>query len=202
MNELYRTLQMLKRDLDSFGLRWALVGGLAVSARAVSRYTGDVDVAVAVESDIVAERIAFGFRSKGYEVLAQIENEAASRLGTIRLAAPARVKSGLIIDFLFATAGIESEAALSATAVRVMSGLTLPVASLSSLIVFKLISESTSRPQDAGDLLALIRAASDADLEEARELATLATERGFHRNRDLHASLGGFIALEAEASGP
>jgi hypothetical protein len=37
-------------DLNAIGVRWALVGGLAVSARAVPRFTKDLDFAVAVAS--------------------------------------------------------------------------------------------------------------------------------------------------------
>ena len=136
MNELVRTLQRLKRDFDSLHVRWALVGGLAVSARAVSRYTGDVDVAVAVSQDDAAERLAFEMQGKGYVVLAQIENELVGRLGTIRLAVPESVKTDLIVDLLFATAGIEPEAVEASSQIAVMPNLSLPVASVASLIVF------------------------------------------------------------------
>ncbi len=197
MNELVRTLQRLKRDFDSLHVRWALVGGLAVSARAVSRYTGDVDVAVAVSQDDAAERLAFEMQGKGYVVLAQIENELVGRLGTIRLAVPESVKTDLIVDLLFATAGIEPEAVEDSSQIAVMPNLSLPVASVASLIVFKLVSESISRPQDASDLLALVRASSPAEIESARFLIGLCTQRNFHRQKDLHGTLDRYIDLAA-----
>ena len=169
-----------------------------MSARAESRYTGDVDVAVAVDGDAGAERLAFVLQGLGYEILAQIENEAVDRLGTLRMSPPPGARSGLIVDLLFATAGIEGEAARTASPVDVMPRLTIPVASRASLIAFKLVSESVRRTQDAGDLIALIRASDEADLEAARELASLSMDRGFNRERDLLASLDGFIALAAQ----
>ncbi len=41
----------LQGDLKAIGASWALVGGLAVSARAEPRTTRDIDVAVAVGDD-------------------------------------------------------------------------------------------------------------------------------------------------------
>ncbi len=37
--------------LGRLGLRWALIGGLAVAVRAEPRFTRDVDLAVAVADD-------------------------------------------------------------------------------------------------------------------------------------------------------
>jgi hypothetical protein len=45
----------LDTDLRELGARWALVGGLAVSARAEPRTTRDIDVAIVVGSDSEAE---------------------------------------------------------------------------------------------------------------------------------------------------
>jgi len=51
MNLLEAALRHIVSDLDALGVRWAIVGGLAVSARAEPRTTRDVDVAVAVTCD-------------------------------------------------------------------------------------------------------------------------------------------------------
>ncbi len=42
-------------DLDALRVRWALVGGLAISVRSVPRFTKDLDFAVAVANDSEAE---------------------------------------------------------------------------------------------------------------------------------------------------
>lgn len=55
MTPLLEALRAIARDLDREGARWALVGGLAVSARTEPRFTRDLDVAVAVPDDGAAE---------------------------------------------------------------------------------------------------------------------------------------------------
>lgn len=45
------------RDLESLDVRYALVGGLGVSARGEPRYTRDVDLAIAVSRDDEAEAL-------------------------------------------------------------------------------------------------------------------------------------------------
>jgi hypothetical protein len=64
---------------------FALVGGLAVSARTEPRFTRDADIAVAVDSDAEAEAVVRRLRSTGYEVEAVVEQEAVGRLATARL---------------------------------------------------------------------------------------------------------------------
>jgi hypothetical protein len=47
-------------DLNALKARWALVGGLAISVRAVPRFTKDLDFAVAVMGDPEAEDVVPG----------------------------------------------------------------------------------------------------------------------------------------------
>ncbi len=61
--------------LSSLGRRWALVGGLAVSARAEPRFTRDADLAVAVADDSDAETLILELRRAGYRTLAVLEQE-------------------------------------------------------------------------------------------------------------------------------
>ena len=51
--------------LRASGLRWAVVGGLAVGARAEPRTTRDVDLAVAVSGDAEAEAVLAGASMAG-----------------------------------------------------------------------------------------------------------------------------------------
>jgi hypothetical protein len=44
-------------DLDALKVRWALIGGLAVSVRSVPRFTKDLDFAIAVANDSEAEDV-------------------------------------------------------------------------------------------------------------------------------------------------
>jgi hypothetical protein len=45
------------RDLEACGGSFALVGGLAVAARAEPRFTRDVDLVLAIERDVDAEHL-------------------------------------------------------------------------------------------------------------------------------------------------
>ena len=51
MTDLERAIGAIGGHLRSLDVRWAVVGGLAVSARAEARLTRDADVVVSVESD-------------------------------------------------------------------------------------------------------------------------------------------------------
>ena len=68
-SKLAETLLRLARNLDATELRWAVVGGLAASARGEARFTRDVDVAIAVTGDDEAERCLVALRSAGWGAL-------------------------------------------------------------------------------------------------------------------------------------
>src|SRR4029079_4750919 len=68
------TLRSAIGDLASVGRPFAVVGGLAASARAVSRFTADVACAVAVADDAEAEAVVFAMNAKGYTVKSTIEH--------------------------------------------------------------------------------------------------------------------------------
>ena len=62
-------LQQLTRLFAEANRRWALVGGLAVSVRARPRFTNDLDLAVAVETDQEAESLVYALTMQSYRVL-------------------------------------------------------------------------------------------------------------------------------------
>jgi hypothetical protein len=87
----------------------------------------------------------------------------------------------------------------SAQSLRVMADLELPVASTGHLLALKTLSlDDRTRPRDRIDVLALLRVASDGDLEEAERALTLIAQRGANRGRDL---LAHFAGLRAQAKG-
>lgn len=172
--------------LDSLGVGHALVGGLAVSIRCEPRFTRDIDLVVAAATDDVAEAIVRALVQDGYQLLATVEQEAAGRLATVRLALGLR---GDVVDLLFASSGIEDEIAAAADPIEVLPALVLPVATIGHLIALKLLAtDDRTRPQDAVDLRALITAADDADIATAREAVGLIEDRGYARGRDLVAA--------------
>ena len=56
MASVESALRKAVADLNAIRARWALVGGLAVSARTIPRFTKDLDFAVAVADDGEAGR--------------------------------------------------------------------------------------------------------------------------------------------------
>jgi hypothetical protein len=98
-------------DLNAVKARWALVGGLAVSARTVPRFTKDLDFAIAVASDEEAEDLVHRLRSRGYYPAEVLEQDYVERLSGVRLE---RKGSDVLVDLLFASSGIENEVVASA----------------------------------------------------------------------------------------
>jgi hypothetical protein len=182
---LTAALRRAKLDLDAVGARYALVGGLAVSARAEPRLTRDVDLVVAVEDDAEAEAIVRAMAARGYRVTSVVEQTRTSRLATARLSAPHAM---IVVDLLFASSGIEQSIVAASDQLKLLPGLQMPVARTGHLIAMKLLArDDRERPQDLDDLRALIAVANRAD----RELVVAAIEqieaRGFSRGRSLAA---------------
>jgi predicted nucleotidyltransferase len=186
MNPLEFALRTITKDLDEAGAQWAVIGGLAVSARAEPRTTRDVDLAVAVSDDRSAERLVKSLQAKGYSVAAVLEQQAMDRLATVRLRPPGVREGGVVVDLLFASSGVEHEITESAERLEIVPGLFLPVAKIGHLIALKLLArDDRSRPQDFDDLRALLLEATDADLLEAQTAVSLIESRGYQRGRPL-----------------
>ena len=189
MNRLEAALRAIGTELDRMGRAWALVGGVAVSARAEPRFTRDIDLALAVADDADAEALVHALAARGYRILASLEQESVGRLATVRLEAPGEGPEGVVVDLLFASSGIEPELVQAADVLEVFPSLTIRVARAGHLLALKLLSKAPRRPQDAVDIAALLRRAEAADLEEARALCELVVRRGYGRGRDLVALL-------------
>jgi hypothetical protein len=177
-------LRRIAADLVAAKARFAVVGGHAVSARTQPRFTRDIDLAVAVADDRQAEALVGGLVPRGYRVVAILEQEGTGRLATVRLehaSAP-----GVVVDLLFATAGVEPEVVAGATPLQVLDGVVLPVASVGHLLALKTLStDDSKRPQDRVDICALLGVATAADVQVAEEALTAMTQRGCNRGRDL-----------------
>ena len=191
MTTVEQQLREAANDMAKIGAKFAVVGGLAVSARAEPRMTRDADLAIAVQSDQEAESVIFAMQRLGYSVLAVVEQEATGRMSTVRL----ETKGSVITDLLFASSGIEQDIVERATLISVIPGLILPVACVGDLIAMKLLArDDRQRPNDADDLRALREVATDADWETARIAAIAIQERGYSRQRDLVAALDSLIS--------
>jgi hypothetical protein len=144
---------------------------------------------VAVESDAEAEALIWQLQTRGYVAHMLVEQEDTGRIATVRLAADGD-DGGMVLDLLFASSGIEAEVVVSAESVELVGSLRAPIATIPALIALKVLSrDDARRPQDRVDLVALLGAATAADLDEARRLLGLIEERGYSRGRDLLALL-------------
>ncbi|MEJ7624230.1 MAG: nucleotidyl transferase AbiEii/AbiGii toxin family protein [Pyrinomonadaceae bacterium] len=179
--------------LQKSGVKFAVVGGMAVSFRTVERFTKDVDIAIAVENDAEAEAAVRTICVSDYFVDTVLEQSAEDRLSTVRM-----VPFGdreMFVDLLFASSGIESEVVSSATNAEIAPGLVVPVATVSSLVALKVLSANWQRrPQDVLDLQQLISVATDAEVEESRRLLSLIEQRGYNRSKDLQSELDRYLA--------
>lgn len=186
MNRIERALSRVASNLYSLDVRWALVGGFAVSVRATPRLTRDIDVVVTVTSDREAEHVVRDLARLGWRILELVEREAVGRVATARLALTDENSDEVLLDVLFAASGVEDEIARAAEVVEVIPGVLVPVATRGHLIAMKLLArDDRSRPQDADDLAALAQKATPEDLIEARAMLGLIVEKRFNRNRNL-----------------
>lgn len=189
MTQPRTTVESTVRELTSImpAVPWALVGGLAVSARTQPRFTRDVDLAVAVDGDQQAEQIVHELATRGWSAYAVVEQESTGRLAQVRLRSS--TTGSVTCDLLFASSGIEREVAAGADRMEVVEALALPVASTGHLIALKLLAVSELRQQDRLDLAELAGVAQDRDWSSAADAVRLIETRGFARGRDLTASL-------------
>jgi hypothetical protein len=180
---LARVLQDLAEQLDKLELQFAVVGGIATSARGQPRFTRDVDVVVAVSGDEEAQAVLFRLGRLGYVVLTTVEQDAASRLATARLQHP----SGILCDLIFATCGVEAEIVADAEPLDVFENVEVATASVEGLLAMKVLSATDQRPRDLEDIRTLLELGSEYDERRVLELLRLIVERGFDRQQDLVA---------------
>lgn len=192
---LQDALQQILSILEEQRAPAALLGGLAVSAWTDPRFTRDVDLAVAVQSDSDAERLIHQLQQRGYRVLAIVEHTANARLATARLLPPGEGEEGMLVDLLFASSGIEPELVAAALELDVGGAAPVRVVRAGHLVALKLLShDPDARPQDGVDLHALRVVLDDDERARAREACALITARGCDRGRDLLALLEAFLA--------
>jgi hypothetical protein len=184
-----RLAASIVEDLLTLRARCALVGGLAVITHGRARFTKDIDFAVATASDAEAEGIVHGLVRRGYRVGEVLEQRHNGRMATVRLVSGQGGALEPDCDLLFATCGIEKEIVRDARVVPVGLRGALPVARRPHLIARKLLSVGPSRPNDLGDLAAMLAAASRRELDEVTTLLDLITRRGYAREKDLQAAL-------------
>lgn len=190
MAALLSSLRRILADLQGQESAWALIGGLAVSARTEPRTTRDVDLVVAVNDDSGAEQVLRVLLGRGYTLDAVLEQTEARRMATARLTPPVPGDVVAVVDLLFASSGIETDIVERAERLAIFPELWAPVASVGDLLALKLLSrDDETRPQDAGDLRMLCKIATVPDVDTARAAVAAIEARGFSRGRDLKVLL-------------
>lgn len=180
--------------LDALGYRAAVLGGFGISAWVDPRFTRDVDLAVAVDSDEEAEALVHRLRAEGFTLLASVEQKATGRLATVRLAPPSEPEGGIVVDLLFASSGIENDVVRDAATIDLGLGRAVPVARPGHLVALKLLAnDPKTRPQDALDLRALRTVLDEREVERSREACREIVARGYARGRDLMALLDEYL---------
>jgi hypothetical protein len=193
-NAIEAALRRIVVELDSLPVKWALVGGFAVSARSEPRFTRDIDVCILVADDSEAESVVTLLAAHGYRVHTLVEQDAVGRLATVRMSAAHGGAVGVVIDLLFASSGAEPEIVSAAEGLEILPGLVVPVARSGHLVVLKLLArDDDTRPQDAADLVALRPVLSAQDRLDAAEAVRLIVERGYDRGRDLNELLSEYL---------
>lgn len=177
--------------LTGLGVRFAVVGGVAVSFQAVERLTKDLDLAIAVEDDLEAQKVVYEFSQLGYLTDDVFEQEDSKRMATVRMISPGA--NPMFVDLLFASSGIENEIVNSAEEGRLFSNIIIRVATIPALIALKVLSAQESRMRDIVDLQSLFEVAKPEDIIEARGLLDLITERGYNRDKDLQKTLDRYL---------
>lgn len=168
---------------------FALVGGLAVSTRSEVRFPRDVDLAVTVASDAAMEALVRDLAGDGYRTIATVEHELRKRLATARIES----RTGIVVDLLAASCGVEPEVVARATAVAMEGVGELPVARAEELLAMKVLSMTERRLQDRLDATNLLIVNPSLALGEVRGLLELITQRGFNRGQDLTGKLDALV---------
>ncbi len=183
-----QALLEIARVLTSCGVRFSLVGGLAVSVRAEVRFTRDVDVAIDVTDDAAVEALVSKLRNFGYRIVALASHDECHRLATVRLLS----KLGVVVDLIVATCGIENEIVRAAIAEQFGDGEEVPVARAEDLLAMKILSMTDRRLQDRIDARNLLTLAQ-CDVETVRGKLKRIEALGFHRGQDLQSKLESVI---------
>lgn len=184
-------------DLSALQVRWALVGGLAVAIHGELRTTRDIDIAVAVSNENEASAVVLGLRGRGYRDHpggAVIEHPDG-RLATVRLISPPEGETGVVVDLLFASSGVEAEVVEAAQQTELIRGLVAPVVRAGHLLALKVLA---ARTKDLEDARLIVKQIDPGELQRARDTLLLISERGFSRARKLMEQLDQVIAAAAD----
>jgi hypothetical protein len=139
--------------LESEGISYALIGGLAVSLRGQPRVTVDVDMVIAVDVNRALALLPLLLQSK-FEPLFQGVEEVVQKSFIL----PLRHRTtGIKVDLAIGLSGFERHAVVRAEPIQIADR-KVAVATAEDLLVMKLLA---GRPQDEQDITGLVIAKGD-----------------------------------------
>jgi hypothetical protein len=168
--QLEQALRDLAAALTGTGAPWMVIGGIAVIARGVRRFTSDIDVAIRGDRINVSAVLKALATKRIVPRIPRAEQFARESLVLLLRHTP----SGVDFDVSFAWTEFEHEA-ISAATITTFGTVKAPMAQPEDLIVFKAIA---GRGKDKDDVTALLTLYPALDLARVRarvrELAAMA----------------------------
>ena len=159
-HRLEQALRELSRALDATGASWMVIGGIAVIARGVRRFTADIDATIrGDEIELPALVKALAKRRIVPRVEDAVELARANLVLLLR-----HEPTGVDFDLSFAWTSFEHEA-IAASSVAAFGAVDAPMARPEDLIVFKAIA---ARGRDLDDAVALLALYPHIDLARVR----------------------------------
>ena len=192
MNTLVDNLKRAVRDLKELNLKFALIGGFAVSFHTSPRTTEDIDFILLAKNNAEIENLVRSLHSKDYKLINLFENTAKKKVSLVRLLSPNCEGPNPNLDLLFNITGIEQEIVSEAIHYNYLE-IDAPIASIACLIAMKLVSENEERLTDRQDLISLIKISDKKTILRARELSILIANRGYSGGKDLNSRLDHFV---------
>lgn len=167
---LEAALEALCLGLTEAGAPWAVIGGVAVIARGVRRFTTDIDVAV--RGDAISVESLLNSLAR-FSIAPRIDD--AVRFAEANLVLLLRHRdTGVDLDISLAWSAFEHDA-LATSTMTSFGRVRAPMCTAESLVVFKAIA---GRPKDIEDAEALLLLHPDIDRSRVRsrveELSVLA----------------------------
>ena len=167
---LEEALEALARGLTDCGAPWMVIGGIAVIARGVRRFTTDIDAAVRGDAVSIETLLA---KLVSFDIAPRVPDAVAFAEENLVLLLRHR-ETGVDLDVSLAWSAFEHDALATATQTS-FGRVSAPMCTAESLVVFKAIAGRAKDIEDAEALLALY---PDIDRGRVRgrvaELAALA----------------------------
>ena len=133
-------LTRICRALNDAGARYVLIGGFAIVARGGARTTKDIDLLIDASADNVA-RVKQALRILEDKAVDDVADDDIARYTVVRVA------DEVVVDLMARACGVDYAAAAEDVEALTIGGVSVPVASLQTLIRTK----RTMRPSDAAD---------------------------------------------------